>query len=364
LSLVLPCLGWLLLRAVYASHVPRELPVAVLDEDGTALSRRIARAIDAAATVRVIRPSASGGDAESILWRGDAYAAVVLPAGLERRVARGDATAVSLHTNGQWIIPSGLITRDVRGAVGTVSAEVELRERVRRGEPAARARVLVEPVRFELHPLHNPALDYAAFVLAALVPTLLQLFVVVTIVRAVGSELDEGTAVEWIDAGGGRVGVAVVGKLVPHVAWFGVLSIAMLEGTALTLTLPIAGSRALLWLALLLLVAACASLGVLLVAVTGRIELATSAAGFLTGPAFAVAGVAYPTEAMPLAGRLWSAALPLSHYLRVQSQQWAADLPLAGSVSALGVLLLVSLLPVFALGRIARLAPRRVAEAP
>ena len=352
LVLVLPLLGWVLLRSVFGAHVVRDLPVVVIDGDHSELSRRVARAIEATPVVRVVDKRADVSDAEGILLRGDAYAVVVMTAGMQRAVARNERAPVQLFTNGQWMLPASLITRDVRAAVGTISAELDVRNRVARGATLAGAQVSAEPIRSELHPLYNPALDYAAFLFLALVPTLLHVFVLALSVQALGSELKDGSAGEWIACSNDNVFIATVGKLLPYTLWFTALGIAMVEGALRSLNLPMAGSRLLLYAGLLLLVLAYQAIALLLVAFTANFRLSTSVAAFIAGPAFAVAGVSFPRAAMPPAGQAWSAALPLSHFLQLQIEQVIADASIRVSLPLLGVLVLFAVvLPTISLRR-------------
>ena len=356
-ALVLPLIGWVLLRSVFGAHVVRDLPVVIIDGDNSMLSRRVARAIDATPGVRVVSRRADATDAEGILLRGDAYAVVVIPEGSQRAVARTERAPVQLFTNGQWMLPASLITRDVRAAVGTISAEIDIRRRVTRGESTAQARVSADPIRSELHPLYNPALDYAAFLFLALVPTLLHVFVIALSVQTLGSELKAGSAAEWMATADNQVVIATAGKLLPYTLWFTTLGIVMLEGALHSLHLPMAGSRLLVYTGLLLLVLAYQAIALVLVAFTANFRLATSLAAFIAGPAFAVAGVSFPRSAMPPAGQLWSAALPLSHYLQLQTEQIIAGSPARVSLPLLVVLaLFVLLLPAISLRRMAVVA--------
>ncbi len=357
LLLVLPLAGWFLLRSVFGEHVARDLPVVVMDADGTALSRRIARAVDATPTVRIVERRAELGDVEGLLRRGEAYAVIVLPSGLERQNIRGESAPVSLFTNAQWMVASNLVIRDVRAAVATLSAEQDVGRRVARGEGVSRARISSEPIRVELHPLFNPALDYAAFLFIALVPTLLHVFVLLMSVFALGSELKQGTAAEWMTAAGDSTTVGVIGKLLPYTVWYTALGIVLLEVSLRSLDLGVAGSRPVLYVAMTLLVLAYQAIALLLVSLTSNLRAATSIAGFVAAPAFAVAGVSFPRFAMPLAGRVWSAILPLSHYIEVQTQQVTVGAGLRESAWPLAALILfVTLLPALSLWRLERIA--------
>ena len=89
----------------------------------------------------------------------------------------------------------------------------------------------------------------------------------------------------------------------------------------------VAGSLTGLLLGMLLLVLAYCGLGLLLVAATLSLRLSLSGTAFITAPAFAYAGQAFPLMAMPPVARAWAQALPLTHYLEVQTTYWLAGAP-------------------------------------
>jgi len=109
--------------------------------------------------------------------------------------------------------------------------------------------------------------------------------------------------------------------------------------------------------ATLLFVLAVEAVGIALVAWLANLRFATSAAAFLSGPAFAFSGITFPVAAMPLAAQTWSALIPLTHYLRVMVDQAVRGAPLAVSSLPLAALAaFVLLLPVASLGRLRRVA--------
>jgi ABC-2 type transport system permease protein len=172
----------------------------------------------------------------------------------------------------------------------------------------------------------------------ALIPTLVHVFVLSLSVQCVGSELKGGTAPEWLASANGSLATALAGKFLPYSLWFTALGIALLEWAMQSLDLPMAGSRALLYLGVALLVLSYQALGLFLIAATANFRLSSSLAGFLAGPAFAVAGVSFPRFAMPVAAQWWSAALPLTHYLQLQTAQVIAGADPRHSLASLGML--------------------------
>ncbi len=321
LLVALPALALLLTYAIFSAGLPRELPVAVVDQDHSRLSRQLVRMIDATPTVRVAARPADPEEAKDLVLRGAVYAWVQVPAGLERDVKRGAAEPVVAYTNAQLLVPASLVRRDLVAATSTLSAGVKLRRLRAAGATEAAALARVEPVRADIHPLYNPPLNYVSYIFVALFPTLLHVFVLVAAVNSVGAELREGTAGEWLAAGRGSLGRALAGKLLPSTAAFTAVAAAAMAALFRGLGVPMRGSAALLLAGTVLFVLAYQAIGVSLVGLFPNLRFATSVAAFLASPAFAYAGVTFPTIAMPAFARVWGGLLPLTHYLRLLVEQ-------------------------------------------
>lgn len=357
LLVLLPVAGLALVSAIFQSRLPSGLPVAVVDADRSLLSRRLVRMLDATRSMRVTGPFASPAAAFDEVLAARAYAVVTIPAHFERDVKHGAAPKVVLAYDALRLIPGSIVKRDVRAVVGTLSAGVEIQARKALGETPDVAAVRFEPVRSMRGALFNPGLDYLAFLVPALGATLLSVFVLVGAVHALGVELRDGTAGEWLAAGGSTAG-AVAGTLLPQTLHFTALGLLATAAQFRLLDVPLRGSPLLVALGTLLLVLAYQAVGLLLVAFTANLRFASSAAAFYAGPAFAFTGISFPTFGMPLAAKAWGALLPLTHHLELLLSQALRGAPPAtalGPFAALGAfVLLPPLLSIRRMGRVMR----------
>ncbi|MBK6404390.1 MAG: ABC transporter permease [Holophagales bacterium] len=354
LLVLLPLAGFGLVSAIFWNRLPSDLPVAVVDADRSLLSRRLVRMVDATKSMRVTGPFASPSEALDEVLAARAYAVVAIPAHLERDVKRGAAPKVVLYYDALRLIPGSIVKRDVRAVVGTLSAGVEIQARKALGETPDVAAARFEPVRSMRGALFNPGLDYLAFLVPALGPTLLSIFVLVGAVHALGAELRDGTAGAWLAAGGSATR-AVVGTLLPQTLHFTALGLVATALQFRLLGIPLRGSPLLVAFATLLLVLAYQAVGLLIVALSANLRLASSAAAFYGGPAFAFTGVTFPTFGMPLAAKAWGALLPLTHYLDLLLGQAMRGAPPSTSLAPLAALAaFVFLVPPLALWRMGR----------
>ena len=281
LLLVLPLCTFALLWAMFAQGVPRDLPTAVCDLDNSPLSRRLVRMIDAAPTVRVSGRVSDPEQGKDMILKGHAYALVVLPEGLERQALRRTPRPVVCYCNNQFLLAASLVNRDVRKAVGTLSAGLDVRFRQARSEMPEAAMARREPIVLDSHVLFNPYLNYAYFLESSLFPTMLQIFILITTVYALGVELKEGTAREWLECAGKSPIKGALGKLAPYTAAFFLLAVGMNLFLFEACGIPSKGSVALVLWASLLFVLAYQAVGLILVTSTSQSQVLPERGGVL-----------------------------------------------------------------------------------
>ncbi|BEP92345.1 ABC transporter permease [Acidovorax sp. A79] len=338
-----PLLAVALLWWIFSAGLPRHLPVGVVDEDHSSLSRQLVRMLDATPGVRIAQNHANAAEAERALRALEVYAVVTIPRDFARTVKEGRAAQVTLLHNAQMGTHSGLLQRDVRAAVGTLSAGIEMAARNKRGESAQAVRVSMEPIHTQLVALFNVSSNYEQFLGAALIPALLHILAMTAGAWTVGRELRDRSLGEWL--GTGRfvpVAGALLGKLVLPWATLTLVGLLALAGITWGRGWHPPGSLPWVAAALALLMAVSLAAGAALAALTRSLRTALSGAGFFAAPAFAFSGVAFPLAGMPASARAWAEAMPFTHYIRLQIEQLQMGAPLATSVSTMAALLIAT----------------------
>ena len=313
-----PLLALLLMVWIFSAGLVQRLPVAVWDQDHSALSRQLVRMLGATPGLAVQSQVLNASEAQWALQSMNAYAVVQIPPDFARDIKRGQGADVVLMHNAQLATHSSLIQRDLRQVVGTLSAGVDMQARAKRGDPAQALRVRMSAGAW-----------------------------------SVGRELRDRTLGQWRAeaAGPGKPGWsaiagALAGKLALSWASLGLGgTLAMLWLTAGRGWHPGQGAASLAWvaLALLLLIAVSLAAGALLAALTLSLRTALSGAGLLSAPAFAFSGVGFPLLAMPDSARAWALSMPYTHYARLQIEQLQMGAPIVQSLPVVAGLLLAAL---------------------
>ncbi len=338
----IPLLVYAFTWSIFAVGIARELPIAVVDQDGTSLSRTLVRMLRASPGIAVV-PVDTTDEAVHLMRARRVFGLVLVPAGLDNKVNTGRSAEVLWLYNGQYQAHVGPLTRDVQTVVTTFAVGAELTAHEKRGTSPLQALAAAQPVQVQTENLFNETGSYEAFLTLSLLPALLQILVAVAGAVGVGRELRYATVPQWLAAAGGSWTAALVGKLAIPFACFAVQAVLFIAVFGGLRGWKVQGSGVMLVAGLLLLILACLAAGAFLSAVLLSMRDALSLCAFYTAPAFAFAGQSYPVQDMPKLARIWAEGLPLTHYLQLQTRHWMEGAPWQYGVHQLAVLALFTL---------------------
>jgi ABC-2 type transport system permease protein len=324
LALLVPVLAFAILTLTFSNAVIRNLRVAVVDADRSATSLIYVQSIASAPGVTVAERSSDMRSAMEAIRSGDAIAAVYFPENFERDLlARKRPQVVSLY-NRQYFTPGNNAASAIQNAISAATAALPRQADSGGYKPGA----LVA----EQYVLSNPALNFAQFLLRAVLPTVLHVVTAIAGGYAVGSEFSQRSKRAWMRAAGDRPLVALIGKLMPFFAIFLVMMAVDAAIIHVLYGITFRGDPLLVAAAACLLLIAYLSFGALLVLLTQSVPTGLSLIAIFCNPAFGFAGVGFPVTAMGTFPQAWGSILPLRWYLQVLFDQAARGVPAANSV--------------------------------
>ena len=157
----------------YSTEVVNHVPVGIIDNDNSNLSRTIIRYASASPqldTQRFINEQA----AKEAMWSNDIAGYMIIPTGLERQVLSGKAANVIILGNGGYFILNKNVQLGFLQAVSTVSAGIEVKKSVAQGAYASTAAKNTQAVPLKIMPLYNQTEGYGAYVVPAVSILILQ----------------------------------------------------------------------------------------------------------------------------------------------------------------------------------------------
>ena len=333
-----PALMMALTWAIFAQGINVKLPLALVDEDHSPGSRRLAVAIEAARATAIAARTATLEEAWPLVRELKAYAVLHVPPDWERRAQRGDRLPVVLYTNEQFHAAATSIATDVRGALLSVAGGKAAGSLAVLGGGFAGAERRAGAVRVELRTLYGPQLSFERALAGAILPALLHLVVLAGAAYAIGREFRDGTAAGWLASAQGSMPAALLGKLLPLLLFASALALGSIAWMAGYRGWTANGSVLVWCLGLLTLVIACCALPALLVGLTGTLRLALAGLAIANITAVSFTGFTYPLFSMTTAAKVWGSVLPFVYFYKIQQQQWNLGAPLAASAVPFAVL--------------------------
>src|SRR6202167_2707490 len=87
----------------YLNQILRKLPIAVVDNDLSDLSRQIVETLDASGALSVVVRAHTVAEAHTVIDRGQAFAAVEIPADTERDVLKGITAHIPIYADATYL---------------------------------------------------------------------------------------------------------------------------------------------------------------------------------------------------------------------------------------------------------------------
>jgi len=191
----------------YLNQILRKIPIAVVDNDLSELSRSIVQTLDASNAVSVALQADTIADARAALDRGDAFAVVGIPPGTERDVLKGTTVHVPIYADATYLFIFRSMGSGIGVAIDTLSSELAAGGARTDGSLVKAALASTSPAEVLLQPIFNPVGGYASYVVPAAFVLILQ-----QMLLTAASML---TVVALAQPGGGAV-ATVLGRGIAH----------------------------------------------------------------------------------------------------------------------------------------------------
>lgn len=215
LTVILPIVAFAFFAVLLYKGVARDIPIAVVDQDNSTLSRKVTQMIDATPTAWVAYGVQGMEEAERLMLQGKVMGIVLIPDFFEKNILNNSQTHLESYLTGTNITVNGLLAKDLQTTVTTFTAGIQLQLLMKQGLTEKQAMAQLMPVRFDKHVLFNPHINYGYYLSPSFMPMMLLIFTIMATIFVIGTELKNGTAREWYDTAGGSVFAAYAGKILP-----------------------------------------------------------------------------------------------------------------------------------------------------
>jgi ABC-2 type transport system permease protein len=334
--------------------VPERLPIAVVDQDHSSVSRSLIRTVNAMSAVEVTQQLESYHAARQAMQRGEVYAFLVIPEGFQAKASSGKQPELAFFSNDAYFVAGLFSYKALKLSAALANGAVVKATLLAKGASEQAVAAQMQPVVLNTNPLGNPWISYSIFLCNILLPCLLEVMIFLMTVFAIGIEIKEGTSRRLLVTSNRSMLRLLLGKLLPQTVIYFVMGLILqfylygvLQFPHQTGILPMAA-------AMLLLVVASQAVGVFMIGVAGQLRLGLSFAGLVGVIAFSLVGFSLPVVSMYAPFHYLSPLLPVRHYFLIYADQALGGMPLWYSLRYYFFLVLYLLLPLTVIPRLRR----------
>jgi ABC-2 type transport system permease protein len=158
----------------YLNQILHKIPIVVVDNDLSELSRSIVQTLDASGAVKVVARADTLVEAHALLDRGNAFAVVGIPPQTERDVLKGTTVHLPVYADATYFFLFRTLSNGIAVAINTLSAELAAGGARTDGSLVKAALAASSPADILLQPIFNPVGGYASYVVPAAFVLILQ----------------------------------------------------------------------------------------------------------------------------------------------------------------------------------------------
>lgn len=308
----LPLFIFLMLTSLMEAGLPTQIPAAIVDHDGSSLSRSVSQSLGSTQMVKVVETPSSFTEARHLVQEGKIFGFFMIPENFQADLLAGRAPEITFYTNMTYFVPASLLFKTFKSTAVYTKAgvAVSLLESVGVNEDAS---PLLQPVNIVSRPIGNPWLNYGIYLSNSFVPCVLQLMIMLMTCFTLGEEIKFKSSIRLLRQAGGSPYKAVFARLLPQsLIWF-VIALFMEVWLFKFNHYPMHGSWFWMSLSQILFVLASQGFALFFFCLLPNLRLSLSVCALLGILSFSIAAFSFPMESMYPALGIFSWILPIRY---------------------------------------------------
>ncbi len=315
--LIAPLLYAFFYGSIYSYKTEEEVPICVVDEDRTNLSRTLIEQINNTQMVRVTAVTTLEAAKEQ-MYHGHTQGFLYLQKGLEKKVLSLQQANMVLALNAARFLPSSDVLGTITQVGLTVGAGVRLqylqKSEGMSTEISGREVMAVKP---DARPLFNDRVDYGTFLLPGLLAMILQQTLLLGLAGGTAAERQHRRVGEWMRMAGHNLSAALWGKGLFYFILFCCYAFFFLTVNFGVLGLQLLGNAWELALVTALFLFSLIPMGIFTGLLFRSQLLCTQLLAFSTYPIFLITGYTWPIQQLPEGLKMAGALLPITPFLQL-----------------------------------------------
>ena len=301
----------------YGSEVVRDVPIAVVDNDNTSMSRELIKGVEDGPDTRVAYETESLNRAKQLFYEGKIFGILHIPNNYERTLLAGEQANVSLMIDGTHLMLYSHIMQQGVADVLTTGADVEVSRLLKDGTNAATIPSLVEAISYNANVLYNPNMGYGSFVMPSILIVIIQQTLIIGLALMAARRRERGAIITT------KPIISALSKILVYTMIYGINLTIILGIIWPIFDFPNMGSTTNVVILLLIYMVSATTLGIATSHLFTRRESPLMLLLWSSIPILLVAGVSYPYEALPewlyTIGRILPSSSAVDAFIEINS---------------------------------------------
>ena len=321
LIIIMPLLcSWFLMDLIKDGGV-NQVPVGIVDQDNSDMSRRISRNLQGFQQVDISHRYNNFAEARDAVQRGEVLGFFFIPDNLEELALGGRQPVVSFYVNYAYYAPGSMQYKGFKTIALLVNGGIVQTALRTVGLTNEKIQSALVPYQTHVHMIGNPYINYNYYLNSTFVPAFFSLFILLVTAFSLGLELKSGLSRQWLKTSGDSMFLALVGKLVPQTVLFTAVGWFIQWMMFRCYDFPLNCNPWNMLIAMFLLVAANQSFAVLMYCFVPNFRYGTMLCTLLGVVSFSFTGFSLPQEAMYPWVETLGFVVPIKYYFLIMVDQ-------------------------------------------
>ena len=296
---------------------PSDMPVGIVDNDNTSTTRSLIRRLDAFQASHVVAYYPNVNEARKAIQENKIYAFLYFPKGTTEKLLSSRQPKISFYYSNTSLTAGAQLMKDLKTISSLGSAAVGQATLRAKGATDKQVQTFLQPIRVDLHAVHNPYTNYNYYLSTFLVPGILLLFIFLISTYSLGTELKFKDSHNLMEMAGNNIHVALIGKFLPQTLIYLIILLVYSWYVFGYLHFPYEGSYWMIIMLAVLTVLVGQAFGIFIFGLMPSLRMSMSICSLWAMLGFTACGATFPVMAMDSPIVALANLFPLRHYYMI-----------------------------------------------
>lgn len=339
LIVLFPLFSTFLFLTMMQNGLPQALPIAVIDQDNSATSRRIIRQLDNYKQTDVTARIPNFQEAQELLKKGDVYAMLSIPPKFEQELLSFRQPTITYYLNGAFIVANSLLFKDQKTLSIVSNAAVNLELRKAKGEREEQIMADLQPIYIDTHALGNPLINYAIYLCSIILPGIVGILIMLTTQYTLGNEIKRESCKRLLSMAHNNIRTMLSGKMLPYTLLYWLVLSCIDVILYKFMEYPCQNGLLTIMIGGLLYIVACQSLSLIISSLFPSMQISLSITALISVLSLSMSGFTFPVSEMNPLLQTMAELFPLRHYFLFYVDNCLNGVPLQYSWQSVAALI-------------------------